>query len=217
MKKLILLAVLAVSSTLSSRADVFTFTPNPSSLNNLDHNYFYTWGLNWTLPQGHTITSAQLSFNKIWDWRVEPDFLFIHLLDTAPLGVSTWVDYEGGGNFFASPLFNAIGIQHVKIAEWTDPYGGDPKKAHNLTFSFNQSQLTALQSFLNTPGGSGWGRFGFGFDPDCHYFNSGISFKVTTAPQGLRVPEAGSTLALLTFAVGGMHLYQRRQRRQRRQ
>ena len=41
--------------------------------------------------------------------------------------------------------------------------------------------------------------FGFGFDPDCHYYNDGVSFVIRTAAAS--VPEGGSTLALMGAAL----------------
>jgi len=194
---------------LDAKATVYSLAPTPGNLGDLDHNSFLAWGLNWALPQGETITAATLSFTKIWDWKVEPDALYIHLLDTAPLGVNSWTDNEGGGDFFASSLFNSLGIAHVKLAEWSDPFGGNPAKAHNLSFAFNAGQLTALQGYLNSAGANGWARFGFGFDPDCHYYNSGVGFNITTVRRS--VPEGGSSALLLGMAVGSIAYLRRKQ------
>jgi hypothetical protein len=43
------------------------------------------------------------------------------------------------------------------------------------------------------------GKFALGFDPDCHFFNTGVEFEFTMAP----VPEPG-TLSL--FVVAGVAL-----------
>src|SRR5450755_51997 len=192
MKKSLLSGLCACLFAISASATVFTLTPSPSNLNNLDHNEFYTWGINWTVPQGQTITSATLTFNQIWDWQVESDTLFIHLLDTAPLGVSAWTDDQGGGDFFTSSLFNSLGIKQTKIGEWSDPHGGTASFAQNVSFVFNTAQLAALQGYVNTLGASGWGNFAFGLDPDCHYFNNGVSFIITTSSTTTSVPESGS-------------------------
>ncbi len=207
MKKVVFSCLCAVAFALQAKANVYSFAPTPGNLGNLDHNLFFTWGLSWAVPSGEKITSASLTFSKIWDWRVEPDALFIHLLDTAPLGVNSFTDNEQGGDFFASSYFNSLGVSHVKIGEWSDPYGGDASKAQNVTFTFNASQLAALQGYISNATPSGWAMFGFGFDPDCHYFNSGVTFTINT--QKNSVPEAGSTLGFLAIA-GGMIGYLRR-------
>lgn len=188
---------------LNARATVYTLAPSPSNLNNLDHNQFYTWGLNWAVPAGETLTGATLTFTQIWDWTVEPDNLFVHLLDTAPLGVYTGTDNQGGGDFFTSSYFNSFGIKQTKIGQWSDPYGGTASKAQTVSFVFDAAQLTALQGYINSAGINGWARFAIGLDPDCHYYNSGVSFILTTSRTTNAVPEAGSALLLLgiSFAV----------------
>ncbi|MGZ5019741.1 MAG: VPDSG-CTERM sorting domain-containing protein, partial [Chthoniobacterales bacterium] len=109
-------------------------------------------------------------------------------------------DNQGGGDFFASSLFASYGIAQTKIGEYSDPYGGSASKAQNVSFVFNTGQLTALQGYLNSAGSSGWGNFGFGLDPDCHYFNNGVSFQITTSKTTTAVPEGGS--AALLLAIG---------------
>lgn len=210
MKKLLLSCICLTLLSVAARANLYSFLPTPTDLNDLDHNEFFTWGLNWSVPQGEVITSASISFSKIWDWKVEPDSLFIHLLDTAPMGVNAWYDYEGGGDFFTSSSFNSLGIAQIKLAQWSDPFGGDAKKAQNVTFTFNAAQLVALQGYLNTLGPAGWGSFGFGFDPDCHYYNDGVSFQITTTRKATAVPEGGSTLALLGLTLAGIVFLHRR-------
>ena len=210
MKKLVSSLLCAAAFALPAKANVYSFTPTPGNLGNLDHNLFFTWGLSWAVPTGESITGASLTFTRIWDWRVEPDALFIHLLDTAPLGVNSWTDNEGGGDFFASSTFASYGIAHVKIGEISDPFGGDPLKAQTITLTFSAAQLVALQGYITNATPSGWAKFAFGFDPDCHYYNDGVSFQVITTPSG--VPEAGSSLALLAVASGGLIFLRRRLR-----
>lgn len=210
MKKAVLVCLCSLFLAAQARATVYTFAPTPGNLGNLDHNYFYTWGLNFAVPSGERIVSASLTFTKIWDWTVEPDTLFVHLLDTAPLGVNTWTDNEGGGDFFASSTFNSTGIAHTKLGQWSDPYGGDPNRAQNVTFAFNSAQLMALQGYITNATPSGWAMFAFGFDPDCHYYNNGLSFTITTS--GIAAPETGSTVALLLVAVGSLGFLRRKLR-----
>ncbi len=209
MKKCLLAGFCACLLAIDAEATVYTLAPSPANLNNLDHNLFYTWGLNWSAPAGETITGATLSFSQIWDWQVETDVLFLHLLDTAPLGVSTWTDNQGGGDFFASAYFNSLGIKQTKIGEWSDPNGGTSAKAQNVSFVFDAAQVTALQGYVNSAGINGWARFAIGLDPDCHYYNSGISFMITTS-RPTAVPEAGSAVLLLAIAFATIIFLRRR-------
>ena len=211
MRKAILAGVFLALLAMGAKANVYTFAPTPGNLGNLDHNYFYTWGINWAIPQGQTITGATLSFTQIWDWKVETDALFIHLLDTAPAGVAQWNDNEGGGDFFISPTFNSLGVSQVKIGQWSDPFGGDPSKAQNVTFTFNAAQLTALQGYINNGGPNGYANFGFGFDPDCHYYNSGVNFRITTSSTTV-VPESGNSALLLGISLGSLAYFRRKLR-----
>jgi hypothetical protein len=92
--------VLACLMAAVAHADMFTFSPTPKDLYDLDHLYYYKWGVNWTMPSGQTIQSAQLFFDNIDNWRVETDKLYINLLNSAPAGVSVGYDNEGGNNNF---------------------------------------------------------------------------------------------------------------------
>ena len=210
MKRCLLSGFCACLLALDAGATVYTLAPNPSNLNNLDHNLFYTWGLNWTVPAGETITGATLTFSQIWDWQVETDTLFLHLLDTAPLGVSSWTDNQGGGDFFTSTYFNSLGIKQTKIGQWSDPNGGTAAKAQNVSFVFDAAQLVALQGYINSAGVNGWANFAIGLDPDCHYYNSGVSFIMNTNRQPTAVPEGGSALILLAIGFVGVIAFRRR-------
>lgn len=52
------------------------------------------------------------------------------------------------------------------------------------------------------------GRAGFGFDPDCHYWNEGVRFNVTTTA----VPEPSSIVLILTGAIPALGMALRRRR-----
>jgi hypothetical protein len=81
-------------------AQTFPFNPDPINLHNLPHAFYYTWGINFNLPQGEVITGATLTFKNIYDWTVEEDALYIHLLDNPTSGVHAWKDYQGEGDNF---------------------------------------------------------------------------------------------------------------------
>ena len=74
----------------------------------------------------------------------------------------------------------------------------DATKAKTVTFTFSNAAISTLNSYL-----ANGGDFALGFDPDCHYFNDGVTLSLNTAPKTgpAAVPEPG----LLTFlATGGM-------------
>jgi hypothetical protein len=78
-------------------------------------------------------------------------------------------------------------------AGWTIVTDGNDGAGHTLydyTYSFTATQLTTLAAYI----GNG-GDIALGFDPDCHYFNSGISLNITTSPNS-PVPEPASMFLL---------------------
>lgn len=172
-------------------AGTYTFTPTNNDLGDLDHYYAYSWGIDFSVPQGETITGATLTVKNIYDWTVEDDILYVNMLDNPGSGVKQFYDNQGGGNYFSG--------QGKVVGTYTDPVGGHSTNT-NLTFDLG---ALGLLGSLNQYAADG--KFGFGFDPDCHYFNDGVTLKVTTAP----VPEPAS---LATLAVGGLALLRRRKK-----
>lgn len=177
-----LCGVLCVAST--TYAGV-TFSPNPSDLYGLPHAYYYTWGINWSIPNGEFITEATLTITNIDDWTSESgDHLYIHLLDSAPAGVTSGWDGQGWGDAFAgNPL----------IANYQDPGPGA------VTLNYNFSQLGLLDDLT---GFAANGNFGLGFDPDCHYDNDGITLTIDTAPAPVPAPGAALLGAVGLGLVG---------------
>lgn len=152
-------------------AQTLSFSPTPINLYDLPHAFYFTWGINFDLPQGEVITGATLTFKNIYDWKVEDnDALYIHLLDNPASGVVAKKDYQLDGDNFAG--------KGVVVGVWNDPLGGSAGKT-NLVYTFNDDLLDDLNTYAGTDA-SGKANFGFGIDPDCHYFNSGVTFTITT-------------------------------------
>ena len=184
MKKLTLLTLLIGLIALSAgpaNAGIWTFTPDPADLYDLDHSWAYTWGLEGY--QFEDVTEVTLTFHDIRDWTVEPDdILYIRLLDDAPLGVTQYWDNKADGDYFEG--------QGVPVGTWSDPLGY-PNPPTDVSFSF--SALGLLDDFNMAAADGLWG---LAFDPDCHYWNSGIELTVETA-----IPEPG-TMSLLLIGLG---------------
>ena len=194
MKRLFVLAFVlgVVALATSTEAAVYYFTPSQSDLRDLDHRWNKSWGIDWSSHAGEVITGATLTIKNIYDWTREPDILFVTLFDNPALGITTFWDGVYGVNQFAGlgPL----------VGTWTDPAGGVPT-GFDLVFNFDASLLASLNTFAID------GRFGLGFDPDCHYFNDGVELKITT--ESIPTPEP-TTMALFGLGLAGLGIIRRK-------
>jgi hypothetical protein len=201
----IILAIVAVCLSFAARTDAaYVYHPTPNDLSDLPHAEYFTWGINFTLPQDEVITGAILTFNNIWDWRVEQnDRLYIHLLDNTNPGSISYVDNQGGGDNFAG--------QGITIGVWSDSVGGHPRN-FNLVYNFAaMGLLETLNTYAATAPAGGKVNFGFGLDPDCHFFNNGVTFSITTGPSnGVNPIPEPATVTLLGLA--GLFLVGRRKK-----
>ena len=163
-------------------AQTFSFSPNPINLENLPHAFYFTWGITkdvtgkpFVLPATERITGATLTFSNIYDWQVEDnDALYIHLLDNPASGVKAPKDYDGSEDNF---VVDGV-VEGVVVGVWNDPAGGS-SRSFDLVYTFDDTLLATLNAYASTYE-SGMANFGFGIDPDCHYFNSGVTFTITT-------------------------------------
>jgi hypothetical protein len=200
MRILLFMIVFGLSAATSANAGIVVFHPTPSNLWDLPHGECFTWGINFNLAPNEKITSAVLTFTNIWDWTVEKDDnLFIHLLDNPIAGVKTYSDNGGETDSFAG--------QGKLVTDWSDPAGGKPRN-FNLVLDFGKlGLLNTLNAYAKTIPGSGKANFGFGMDPDCHYYNDGVTFTITTEHTKPCVPEP-ATISIL--GIGGLLLRRKR-------
>jgi hypothetical protein len=181
----------------------------------LDHHKAYTWRIdNVNVPTNQTITGATLTFRNISNWDTNPNMLFVHLLDTArfssvnsftdaagtPVGIQDIQDNFAGSLFNTNPLVTS-GTGNTLLTSRS--FTTTPT---TYVYTFTAAQLQVLGAYI-----ANGNNLAFGFDPDCHFWNNGITFQMTTTPNS--VPEP-TTLALLGTGIGGFLLKRRRKNQQ---
>jgi hypothetical protein len=198
-------AVLAVVlsgilAPVSSHAVQINYSPNPSTLGNLDHHSAYTWRIdNINLNPG-LIRGATLTFTSIRNWDRNPNVLHLHLLDTAKRsGVRSFIDDPSGVAPVVDYTDDFISTRYHGQSNWlvgagtSDTFLTDQSftlTAVTWTYTFSPSQLAALRSYI-----SNGNNIAFGLDPDCHFYNGGVKLTVM-------LPDTGNTCALLGLAMG---------------
>ncbi len=219
----------------ATAANTNSSTNNPNNANyqgganqfDLDHHRAYTWQINnVAIPQGQTITGATLTFTSIRNWDTNANRLFVHMLDTA----RNFSTASGTRSATVSGVtsFQDVDPSQAPVTSISDAFAGSDLASNPLvasgtgntllfdrsfnttattyTFTFTSAQLQMLAQFL-----ANGQNLAFGFDSDCHFWNNGITFTITTSPSG--VPEP-MTLTLLGTGLAG--LYYRRRRQQQR-
>lgn len=179
MKKGVVILSTFVLLTGSVWADA-VFVPRVPDVFDLDHYYAYTWGIDLGFSTtDQPIVEAVLTFTDIHNWRVEDDHLYVHLMDDGRLGLRRHWDGQGGGDYFDG--------KGILLSVWNDPE--EWNKTKDLVISFNADQLAVLNAYGSD------GKVVFGLDPDCHYYNKGISFSVRTyMPPATVVPAPAAVM-----------------------
>jgi hypothetical protein len=188
----------------------------PHDMYDLDHAKYYFWGMEWDVPSDQTIVGASLTFYNIWDWKIEnDDSLKVDLIDSATdsrvaakfggTRSRAWRTYLGALGRHDNALLQGTDNQTTprrcrrvgyRLENWNDPEGGRARD-FNLVVPIPGTLFGWLSD----------GNFGFGIDPDCHYYNDRIGLTIRTEH---RVPDAGSTATLLGLAIAGIGLIRRR-------
>ena len=214
---LLTLALAATAFTVgSARAAVttLTYSPNPVDLYDLDHHMVYTWRLDNLTVDTATITGASLTFNSIRNWDSNDNVLHLHLLDTAiNAGVRSFEDVDQTQVPVVDMTDDFANARYHNSTGWlvangtADTLLGNPSfgtTGTNYTINFTSSELSALKAYI----ASGH-DVALGFDPDCHFYNNGITFSIQSTP----VPEMSATLPIIALlAAAGMVELRRRRR-----
>ncbi len=161
------------------------------------------------------ISSITLSFSQIYNWDVRDtdNQLFIHLLDNPLKGVYGIVDDSADtginlgtvSDYFSGNIASNNNIYYGK--NFSQDYGNSanlyltqyhdsdgPTTKVNLSYNLTGFAGT-FESYIKNGhlGGTSYADFGLGFDPDCHYYNCGVTLNITTA----QVPDSGATMIML--------------------
>ena len=199
-----ILFALASLFVVTTRADTISFSPTPNDLGDLDHHSLYTWRIDNVNVTPASITGATLTFTAIQNWDKNPNVLHLHLLDTAKYsGVRSFIDDPTGAAPVVDYTDDFISTRFHGASSWllaagtSDTFLTDQSftlTPVTWTYTFTSAQLAALRSDI-----ANGNDLALGFDPDCHFFNNGVQFSMTT--RGDTVPDNGSTFMLLAGAT----------------
>jgi hypothetical protein len=224
------LAASATTYVYNSWSSTFNFsftkgfpTTNPNEFE-LDHYYMYSWKLRNVDLDG-AITAASITFHEIRNWDSSANQLFMHLLDTARFdGVSRFRDASTSDDppvtirdnwdpaFYPSGLVGTSGSALITPGTGNTTLSAAPSfgtSPVDYTYNFTASEILKLAEYI---GATSAHTVALGFDPNCHYWNDGITFTITTSggTSTPPIPEPGTMLLFATGAAGIARMLRRR-------
>ena len=180
---LTLLLALAPATAFST-----TKTWSTTSFTSLEHGRDYTWkvadnGSSWLIPPGEIITSAYLDILDLNNWAVEEDYMNIYLLDKT----------GSSPNYHWWDVTTILTQFRDENEYWSGGHWINPDE--DFHYDLTAPQIIALTGYLSD------GKFGLGLDPNCHYYDTKISFTIVT--EAVPTPEPSSML-LLGLSLAGL-------------
>ena len=180
-------AVIVAGFATAGKAATYNLQPTPADLYDLNHYKYYVWVPDWQTPADENIVGASLFFDNIRNWDNNQNVLYVHLIDLSRQvspGVYQGRDNQGGGDAFAG--------MGDKLFEWHNL----PSTPQDLTYNFTADERAALESFAAD------GNFALAFDPDCHFYNDGVTLTIQTQPGGTAIPLPASAPMGLVLLAG---------------
>lgn len=210
---------MAVPAASQAALTTLSYSPEPSTLREMNGSSAYTWRLD-NLPSA-PITSASITFTGVSNAQGGSNRLFGHLLDSAKgSGVSSFVDNPNSRRAVVDLTDDFANPRHHVASDWLVAPEADGTKLfgksfgmtpESWTYTFTDTEVSKLNQYLSD------GSIAFGFDSDGHYFNEGITFNVrfgaVIPPAASPIPEASAVLPLSLVLVMAVAHQSRSRRR----
>jgi hypothetical protein len=178
-----------------------------ADLYDLDHYRNLEWQINVLLPENEDIVGVEVLFDNIYDngicyWPYDAIYyhndLYVGMMDRNDYNqgqddlIIHSVDHQDGTDEFAGIA------SYVNLEHYHDIVMG-PANVADVRYVFDASEVQILKSYLAD------GAFSLTFDPDCHFTNDGVFFRIETQAQDIPEPSVvlmlGAGLLVLAFHV----------------
>jgi hypothetical protein len=206
----------------------YKYTPTlfdtDGDLYDLDHSKAYSWEIDMTgtgYDSDQVITSMVLTFNDIYDNSGDSqNKIYLSVLGSAGEESGKIKDWDGLGSYDADRFirngdvdsYNDNQSGYVNYFTSNDSDNGDVSQLYVIESVSTNSRRKEDIEITFTPGTNdtnvenlfAWaedGIFELGFDPDCHFINSGISLMIYTS-DSMGASHAPEPETLVLFGLG---------------